>query len=131
MKVLIAGGGTMGREIARCLPEHEVTIIENDLQACERIKDELPEVEIVLGSAARKHILSKGGVDEADLVVAVVNKDSKNLLIAYYAKKKDKKVIARVKEPDYVSLFHDLGIDEIISPEKRAAMDVVKKLVWE
>jgi hypothetical protein len=39
--------------------------------------------------------------------------------------------MARVKEPDFIPMFQELGIEDIISPERRAAMDIAKKITWQ
>ena len=65
-----------------------------------------------------------------DVIVAVTNSDEVNLLLAMYGKKMGKHVIVRVKENEFVELFEELGVKDIISPEKRAAMDIANKIVW-
>jgi len=130
MKVLIAGGGTMGREIAKALPEHEIVIIEKNSDVCSRDSNEL-NVTVICGDCTRMHVLKGAGFDKAGAVVAVTNSDEVNLLLALYSKKHGKHVIVRVKEVEYMELFEDHGIDHIISPERRAAMDVASKIVWD
>ncbi|MFH0861161.1 MAG: TrkA family potassium uptake protein [Candidatus Altiarchaeota archaeon] len=129
MYVIIAGGGTMGREIARALPDHEIVIVEKNREVCERDTKEL-NATIVNGDCTRIHVMEEAEFDKADAVIAVTNSDEVNLLVALYAKKKKKHVIVRVKEPEYTQLFEELGIKDIISPERRAAMDIANKVVW-
>lgn len=129
MYVLILGGGTMGREIAKALPEHEIVIIEKNPDVCDRDCKELKAV-IVNGDCTKLHVLSDAGFDKAGAVIAVTNKDEINLLIALFAKKRSKHVIVRVKEPEYIQLFEELGIEDIITPERNAAMDIANKVIW-
>ena len=63
MKVLIAGGGTMGREIAKALPEHEIVIIEKNSDVCSRDSNEL-NVTVICGDCTRMHVL-KGEIGRA------------------------------------------------------------------
>lgn len=130
MNVLIAGGGTMGREIAKALPEHEITIIEKNSEVCDRDSEEL-DATVICGDCTKMHILSEAGFDKAGAVISVTNSDEVNLLLALYAKKHGKHVIVRVKELEYIELFEDQGIDHIISPERRAALDIANKVVWQ
>jgi len=130
MKVLIAGGGTMGREIAKALPEHEITIMERNPDVCTRDSNEL-NVNVICGDCTKLHVLKEAGFEKAGAIIAVTNSDEVNLLLALYAKKNGKHVIARVKEPEYMELFEDQGIDHIISPERRAALDIASKVVWD
>lgn len=130
MFIIIVGGGTMGRHIAKSLPEHEITIIETNLEKAERIKAEM-DVEVIVGNASKLYILKKADFERADAVVAVTNNDEVNMFISLYAKKNGKKAVARVHEPEFIPIFNDFGIDNLISPEQRAAMDIAKMLVWE
>jgi trk system potassium uptake protein TrkA len=129
-RILIAGAGTMGRAIARALPDHDVVIVDNKTEQCERAASEL-NAKVLNGDCRRIYVLNKIGIDKVDVVVAVTNSDEVNLLLATYAKKLGKQVIVRVKEPEYMELFEELGIKDIISPEKRAAMDIANKIVWQ
>jgi trk system potassium uptake protein TrkA len=131
MRILIVGGGTMGRYIASSIPEHEITLIEKNPDKCFRISDELKDVKVVEGDASRLYILKRAEFDTTDAVISVSNNDELNLFVSLLAIKKGKKVVARVHEPEYIPVFNELGIENIISPEQRAAMDIAKKLVWE
>lgn len=130
MYILIVGGGTMGRYIAAALPEHEITIVEKSEDKCTRIKGEL-KANVIQGDASKLYILKRAQFDRADAVIAVTNNDEVNLFIGLLAVKRNKKAVARVHEPEYIPVFNELGIENIVSPEQRAAMDVAKKLVWE
>ena len=130
MYVLVVGGGTMGRYIAASLPEHEVAIIETNPDKCARIADEL-KAKVIVGNAIKLYVLKKAEFDRADAVVAVTNNDEVNMFVSLLAIKRGKKAVARVHEPEYIPIFNELGIDNIVSPEQRAAMDIAKKLVWE
>jgi len=129
-KVLIAGAGTIGRAIARALPDHDITIIDLNVEQCDRAAHEL-NAKVVNGDCRRIYVLNKAGIDKMDVVVAVTNSDEVNLLLVTYAKKLGKQTIVRVKEPEYTELFEQLGVEDVISPEKRAAMDIANKIVWQ
>lgn len=128
--ILIAGAGTMGRAIARALPDHEITMIDKSIEQCERAANEL-NAKVLNGDCRRVYVLNKADIAKTDVVVAVTNSDEVNLLLAMYAKKLGKQTIVRVKEPGYVELFEELGVKDVISPEKRAAMDIANKVIWQ
>jgi trk system potassium uptake protein TrkA len=133
MKILIAGGGTMGRELITALPEHEVTLIESNPLKAQAISEDFKDMQsltIVGGNASKRYVLKEADFDSQDVVVAVTHDDQVNLFLSLLAKKSDKRAIARVKEPDYIPLFKELGVDDIISPERRAAMDIAKNITW-
>jgi len=129
-RVLIAGAGTMGRAIARALPDHEITMIDASVEQCDRAAHEL-NAKVLNGDCRRIYVLNKAEFDKNDVIVAVTNSDEVNLLLTMYAKRLKKHVIVRVKEHAYVELFEELGVEDIISPEKRAAMDIANKIVWQ
>ena len=120
----------MGREIAKALPEHEITIIEANQEVCDRDSNEL-NVTVICGDCTKLHSLKEAEFEKLGAVISVTNSDETNLLLALYAKKHGKHVIVRVKEAEYIDLFEDQGIDHIISPERRAALDIASKVVWE
>jgi trk system potassium uptake protein TrkA len=130
MYILIVGGGAMGRYIASALPEHEITLIERNPDKCYRIKAEL-KVNVIEGDASKLYILKRAEFDRADAVIAVTNNDEVNLFVGLLAIKRGKQTVSRVHEPEYIPIFNELGIENIVSPEQRAAMDIAKKLVWE
>ena len=131
MHILIVGGGTMGRHIAASLPEHKITIMEKNPDKCFRIRDELKDVDVIEGDASKLYILKRADFDNSNAVIAVSNNDELNLFVSLLAIKRGKKTVARVHEPEYIGMFNELGIENIISPEHRAAMDIAKKIVWE
>jgi len=131
MYILIIGGGTMGMSIAHELPDHEVAIIEMNPDKCKRIAHDMDNVKTIQGNASKLYVLKKAEFDRADAVVAVTNNDEVNMFISLLSIKRGKQAVARVHEAEYIPIFEELGIDNIVSPEKRAAMDVAKKLVWE
>jgi trk system potassium uptake protein len=130
MYIIVVGGGTMGRSIAQNLPEHEITIVEKNEDKCHRIESEFEHVKVIRGDASKLYTLRRVEFDRCDAIVAVTNNDEVNLFISILAIKRGKKAVARVHEPEYIPVFNELGIDNIISPEQRAAMDIAKKLVW-
>jgi trk system potassium uptake protein len=131
MHILIVGGGTMGRHIAASLPEHSITLIEKNPDKCFRIRDELKAVTVIEGDASKLYILKRADFEHIDAVIAVSNSDDINLFVSLLAIKRGKKTVARVHEPEYIPIFNELGINNIVSPEQRAAMDIAKKIVWE
>ena len=130
MYILVVGGGAMGRYIAAALPEHEITLIERNPDKCYRIKAEL-KVNVIEGDASKLYILRRAEFDRAEAVIAVTNNDEVNLFISLLAMKRGKQTVARVHEPEYIPIFNELGIENIVSPEQRAAMDIAKKVMWE
>ncbi|MEU6242074.1 TrkA family potassium uptake protein [Streptomyces sp. NPDC047024] len=108
MRVLIAGAGRLGTQIARVLSaaHHEVTLVEHDAGRLAEIADVLP-VGLVSGDACEAGVLERAGVRNRDLVVAVTGRDEDNLVISLLAKRRFgvARVAARVNDAENAWLF--------------------------
>ncbi|GGV53160.1 TrkA family potassium uptake protein [Streptomyces griseoflavus] len=109
MKVLIAGAGRLGTQIAQVLlaARNEVTLIDRDDGRVADLRGRLPGVLLVAGDACEPALLEHAGVLTADLVVATTGDDEGNLVIALLAKRwfSVPRVAARVNDTDNTWLF--------------------------
>ncbi len=130
MRIAIAGAGEVGYNLAQTLSSnHEVYVIENDLQKLERLSD--LDVVVVAGNAANIRVLKDAEVGTADVFLAVTGNDEVNLLAGIAAKQMGaSKVIVRVENPEYVNKpvvrDHPLGYDVIICPQLALAQEAAK-----
>jgi trk system potassium uptake protein TrkA len=87
MYVLIVGAGKVGWNLARELinKRHEVTVIESDQQRYAVVEQEL-EHSALYGDGSELWVLERGGIERADLVVAVTGDDEDNILISQVAR---------------------------------------------
>ena len=117
MRVIIVGGGQVGRALAARLEDRgeNVVIIEQDEEAVERARNAGYAVEI--GDGTDTDILRSAGADNAKTVVAATGDDDANLLVSQLASSKFgvERVIARANNPDNVEAFEDLGVRTISS----------------
>ena len=115
MRVIIVGGGRVGRALAARLEDRgeDVVIIEQDGTAVEQARNEGYTVEI--GDGTDTEVLQSGGADNAKTVVATTGDDDVNLLVAQLASSKldVDRVLARVNNPDNVDAFEDLDVQTI------------------
>ena len=119
MKVSIAGGGVVGRSIARDLVRngHEVLIVESDPAVVGRQGVE-PGCRWFAGDACEVKTLDASGFGEADVVVAATGDDEDNLVVSLLAKQEFAvpRVIARVNHPKNSWLFNETwGVDVSVS----------------
>ncbi|GAP17030.1 potassium channel family protein [Levilinea saccharolytica] len=109
MKVLIAGGGRTGAQLARFLisQNHDVTIVEDRKEVLSRIHRELPTEMIVEGNPISPQILEDAGIRSANVLAAVTTSDETNLVLCYIARKRYgvRRTIARVNNPRDAWLF--------------------------
>ena len=134
MKILIAGGGKVGRTLARSLSKegHEITILDNDEEVLAHLQEAV-DVFCVKGSATSMNSLEQAGIREKELVIAVTDSDEVNMLCCLTAKRLEvPHTIARIRDPEYSQevnkLKRDLGIDVVINPEHQTALRIARLL---
>ncbi|PWN05728.1 Trk system potassium transporter TrkA [Rhodohalobacter mucosus] len=131
MKILIAGAGEVGFELAKVLSEEQqdVTVMDERQQCIQRVTENL-DVLAVEGNATSPKSLVKAGARQTDLMVAVTSVDEVNIIASTMAKRLGvKTVIARVRnqelsQPDAPITPSELGIDVLIHPEESAANEI-------
>ena len=81
MKILILGSGQVGTAVAQNLveiPNHDVTIIDNDPEALRNIGSKL-DVQTLLGNGSSPAVMAEGGAYDTDLLLALTRHDETNL----------------------------------------------------
>ena len=118
MYAIIAGGGKVGKNVARSLVDmgHEVTLIEQRRDRFDRLEVEFGHV-AMLGDATEINTLERAGIARPpDIVLAVTGDDEDNLIISQISREgyDVPKVIARVNDPRNQQHFDLLGITQTI-----------------
>lgn len=119
MRVIIAGAGTLGQEMAMALTaaKNEVTLVDQDDQLVERLKGHM-RAQVLHGDACEPTVLEEAGALKADVLVATTDGDEDNLVISLLAKRHFDvpRVVARVNSPENHWLFNDRwGVDVAVS----------------
>ena len=127
MYVLIVGAGKVGWNLARELlgKGHELTVIESSASRYATVEDEL-EHAVQYGDGSELWVLERGGIERADMVIAVTGDDEDNILICQVAREKYgvERVIARCNNPRNLQHFELLGIKPAVS-----ATDLILRLI--
>jgi trk system potassium uptake protein TrkA len=121
MRVVVTGGGAIGRHLAADLAAraHDVTLIEQDKATVEALRQEIPAVRVLLGDACEPWVLEGAELTSADVVVAATGDDEDNLVTSLLAKQEFAvpRVLARVNHPNNEWLFTEQwGVDQAVSP---------------
>ncbi|WP_316781364.1 potassium channel family protein [Streptomyces sasae] len=115
MKVLIAGAGRLGTQIAQVLSaaRNDATLVERDEDRLAEL-DGMAQVRLLAGDASEPGLLARAGTRTADVLIAATGRDEDNLVIGLLAKRRFgvARVAARVNDAEYAWLF-DLrwGVD--------------------
>ncbi|MEZ5825316.1 MAG: Trk system potassium transporter TrkA [Geminicoccaceae bacterium] len=138
MKIIVAGAGLVGANIARYLAGagNDVTVIDQRPELVRMLEDNL-DIQALIGHAAHPESLEKANAGDADLLIAVTQVDEVNMMACQVAHSlfDVPTKIARVRQQAYLhkrweTLFHrdHLPIDHIISPEVEVAHAIAMRL---
>lgn len=126
MKMLISGGGDVGRATAETMINsgHDITLIEEHRDICERLSAEL-DIMVICGDATRPNLLEKAGIEKTDMVIALSGDDKMNILTALVAKEYGvKRVIVKLDDPAFNIVCQKLGVEEIVNPKVATAKHI-------
>ena len=138
MKVIIAGAGLVGFNIARYLAAagNDVTIIDQRADLVRKIGDTV-DIQAIVGHASHPSTLDQANAADADMLIAVTQADEVNMVACQVAHSlfNVPTKIARVRAQDYrLERWHSLfqrdhmPIDVIISPEVEVAQAIALRL---
>jgi len=139
MKILILGGGQVGRTAASHLsrePANEVTVVDTNEDVLRELQDRL-DVRAVAGNGSYPNVLESAGIADTDILVALTNSDEINIIaceIAHTLYRTPTK-IARIRAPEYTAreqLFSEggLAVDVWISPEQLVTEYIARLLSY-
>jgi trk system potassium uptake protein TrkA len=118
MRVIVAGGATVGGQVARALVStgNQVIVVESEKERAASLA--AAGLEVVTGNAWVAATLEKAGALRADVLVACTERDEENLVICFLAKRhlEIPRVVARINDDANRWLFDNFwGVDAAIS----------------
>jgi len=131
MRIIIAGAGEVGFHLAKLLSyeAQEITLIDTDKERLSYADNHL-DIRVLRGDATSIQVLQDAQVGDSDLVIGVTASETTNLTLCVLAKQLGcKRTMARISNTEFMDnrdiiKFEQLGIDELISPERLAAMEI-------
>ena len=126
MYIVIMGGGRVGLALANLLIDEgeDITLIESDNALCSEVAAELDAL-VMCGNGTKSQLLEEANIEDADYFIATTGSDESNLLSCILVKKYDvPNIIARVSNPDHENAYKEVGIDQVMSPEITAAIQL-------
>lgn len=127
MRVIIAGLGDIGTQLAEDLTVHEgfeLVLVDQNQEKCEALSEEYDAL-VLNGDGTEPELLKSAGAKQTDALIATTNSDALNMVIAILAKKFNvPKVVAKLNKTSLRTTARELGVDHVISPKVSAATEI-------
>lgn len=134
MKIIIAGVGKLGEYLTKSLvkDKNDVTLVDVDFTTSRDVINN-EDVNYISGNALDSNVLIEAGIEDADLLISVMEKDEQNVMCSLLGKTLGvKHTIARIRTPEYMSsiniLKEQLGLSMAINPEQLTASQIARAL---
>ncbi len=135
MNIVIAGDGEVGFHLAKSLSElnHNITVVDPHSELLEKLEQET-DILTIAGDSTSFQILQNANVQNCDLLLAVLHEESINLITCILGKKMGaRRTVARISNAEYLLpqnklMFRNLGVDEMVCPERIAAKEIINLL---
>jgi len=129
-RVMIAGGGNIGRRLAARLErEYEVKLIDHNKATCAHLAEKLHRTLVLQGDATDEELLEQENIESIDVFCALTNDDEDNIMSALLAKRMGaQRVIALINRSAYVNLVQGGEIDIAISPAQATVGPLLSKI---
>lgn len=130
MHIVVVGAGTLAYYLIKTLRpyRHEISVIDEQKDVCEKIATDFDEVRVYHGDGTSINLLEEAGAHKADFYIAVTGRDENNLVGCEIAKKcfQVKTTVARVNNPKNTEMFYRLGVDKVYSSTQILA-DIIEQ----
>lgn len=132
MKIIIGGAGAVGTHLAELLSseKQDIILMDEDENKLSKLDSNF-DLMTVCASPTSIQALKNAGVSGADLFIAVLPEESRNMTACMIATSLGaKKTVARIDNYEYLlpkhkEFFAQLGVHSLIYPEMLAARDIV------
>lgn len=116
-RILLVGGFYETKFLANSLIKkgYHVTAINEDDQDCLELA-ETEKLNVINGDGSKPFVLEEAGAQNADIAIALTERDEDNLVICELCKKKFnvKKTVALISDPKKIEFFYRMGIDSVV-----------------
>ena len=136
MKIIIVGCGKVGLTLAEQLTKekHNVTVIDTNYNKLRAITDTM-DVMCIEGNGISSPVLLEAGIDNADILIATMENDEKNVMCTLIAKQLGHcQAIARITNSNYVdeirNIKEQLNMAIVLNPDKEAAEEIGKLVTY-
>ena len=115
--IVLIGGFSKARSLATSLIKkgYRVTAINNDYEHC-RVLAGIDKLKVFHGDGSQPFILEDANAYNADIAIALTDRDDDNLVICELCKKQFHitKTVALISDPKKTEFFYRMGIDSVV-----------------
>ena len=119
-KVVIAGGGGLGRSLARMLEpkRSDLVLVESDAAIAELCSDTLDRTLVLKGDIMSSDTLENAGITDETAFIATTGSDENNIIGCLLGQREGACLtIAKVSRPEYVPIINSLSLlDRAVNP---------------
>jgi trk system potassium uptake protein TrkA len=127
--VLIVGGSRIAFYLTQMLSDSgvRVKIIDNNMQRCDKLSDELPLATIICADGSSFQTLIEEGIEETDAVITLTDIDEQNLIVSMFANLKHvPKVVTKINRTEYEDILRKTGTECVVTPKLLVANDILR-----
>ena len=128
-EVVIIGGSEIGYHVARLLSDRGVDarLLEQDPERARQLAEELPDTIVMETDATDIEFLEREHIGDAEVVVAALDSDEKNLLASLLSERVGtERSVAVIDQSEYVDLFEAVGVDVGVNPREVVAEEITR-----
>lgn len=130
--LLVVGGGSVGQMVAEGLEAiggFRMKLIETQKDRCEELSRVLSSTLVLQGDGTDVDLLEAEGAGQCKVLVAVTNRDEKNLLVSLLGRQLGvPRIVTRVDAPSNERVFERVGIDVVRSAQGSAIQAAIAEL---
>ncbi len=139
-RILLVGGFNKTKSLAKSLLKkgYSVKAINPDMEKC-RSMAEINGLKVIHGDGSKPVVLQDANAYNADIAIALTDRDEDNLVICELCKKKFnvKKTVALIADPKKTDFFYSMGVDSVVCAiasissiiEQHALLDEIATLI--
>ena len=127
--VVIIGGSEVAVEVARLLEDRGLhpRLIERDPARARELAETLAGTTVMASDATDRAFLDREHVGDADVVIAALGSDEKNLLASLLASRIGvARTVALVETAEYTDLFEAVGVGAAVNPRDATAEEIIR-----
>lgn len=127
--IVIVGGSQTGVQTAQLLEDRgrHPRLIEHDHERARALAEKLAGTTVMESDATDREFLDREHVGDADVVIATLDSDEKNLLASLLAKRLGvDRTVAVVETTEYTDLFEAVGVGAAVNPRDATAEEIIR-----